>query len=165
MSESNSSPALDPTPAEAAAALHAAEHAQSDLAADVSSPPGWDAAYGALFALILAAAAVLGASGDNLVGQIASPVMSLTAAMLTGVLVGRWRKRNGVWISGYHPGPARRVTWALVVVIGALWAAAFFAGRADAWWLVGLIVVAGMASGIVATRRWMAVYRADLAGR
>lgn len=150
---------------EAAAALAAAQRAQSALTAEVESPPGWDAAYGALFALVLLAAAILGASGDHLAGKIASPLISITAAALAGLLARRWRTHNGVWISGYHEGPARRVTWALVVVIGALWAAAFFAGRADAWWLVALIAIAGAASGFFATRRWMAVYRADQGSR
>lgn len=142
----------DPDPHEALASIHAA---RAEIGRDLDYPIGWDFAYGAVLAALVA-------------GQALPAPWNTTVfifCMLGFVLMVQWwKKRFGWWVNGYSPRRAGRVAIGLaafmLVMMGlALWTR-LYDGPAWAPWVAGALTwsVAGFGG-----RWWMNAYKKDLA--
>lgn len=83
-----------------------------------------------------------------------------------GTIVHLYRKRYGVWVSGYRPGKTRYVTIALTVII----ACAVLGTRAlynhyGLFWIVPAGAAVAVLAGVIFGRLWMAAYRSETGAR
>ncbi len=99
-------------PAGAAAALGLVQSSRADLADRLVTPRWYHPVLG-----LLAGGLVLGYASDRLLVRYGALAGFLLGTLL---LVQAYRRLTGVWVSGYHPGPARRWAVALGVTLGAL---------------------------------------------
>lgn len=146
-----------PTADEAAAALADADASRAALAGGIALPSWFFASMGAAIATQIATAAI-GLGGG---AAWALPAGLALFAVVAGVQLARFRRRNGVWLGGLASrvvlGTGTAASAAYVVALGAaLWAA--YAGT---WWLVVACAIAGGAAYAVTGRRWVAAYHAQ----
>jgi len=151
--ESSSTP---PTRAQASAALAEAEATRAKLAGDVVLPSWFHASIGAAISVQVATTAVTVAEGTPwaLVAGLA------LVAVVVGVQLLRFSRRNGVWIGSL----ADRVLgggfvasfvygWGLIVAISA--------ARSGLWWVVAIASLAAGTTCALTSRHWMNTYRAE----
>jgi hypothetical protein len=146
-----------PTATEASAALRDAEAARTTLAGRIAVPAWFFASLGVAIAVQIAMTAV--GVGDDapwlIVGGLA------VFAAVAGLQLGRFRRRNGVWLGGFAGrvvlGGATTTSVAYTVALGA----AVWAGSGDRWWLVALWSATGGAAYALGGSRWMRRYRGD----
>lgn len=82
-----------------------------------------------------------------------------------GAIVRQYRKRYGVWVSGYRAGKTRYVT----VILSAILVAAILGTRSaydhtGAFWIVPAGAVLAVLAAFVFGRLWMAAYRSETGG-
>jgi len=145
-----------PTSAEAAAALMEAEASRATLAHLIDTPSWFFTSLGAAIAAQIATTAFGLGDGAPWVLAAGLAVFALVAA----VQLGRFRRRNGVWLGGFASrvvlGTATAASASYTVALGvAIWAA--YDAR---WWLVALCSVAGGTAYALSGGRWMRAYRA-----
>jgi len=141
----------DPDPHEALASIKAA---RSAIGRDLDYPIGWDFAYGAVLAAIVASQGLPSPWNTTVF------IFCMLGVVL---MVQWWKKRFGWWVNGYSPRRAGRVAWFLVafmlVMMGlALWTR-LYDGPVWMPWAAGVAtwLVAGLSG-----RWWMQAYRKDL---
>jgi hypothetical protein len=144
-----------PTAEEASAALAGAEASRATLARGITTPAWFYTSLGVAIAAQIATAAA-GLGGDAPWMLVAGLALFATVA---GVQLGRFRRRNGVWLGGF----AGRVvfgtgTSASVSYVMAL-PAAIWAASGARWWLVACLAIVGGAAYALSGRRWMGTYR------
>lgn len=141
---------------DAAAALADAEASRTGLARGIATPSWFFTSLAAAIAVQIATAAA-GLGGDRpwlLVAGLAC------FALVAGVQLARFRRRNGVWLGGFASrvvlGTGTRASLAYVVALGA----AIWAAYGDHPWLVALWSLAGGAGYALSGRDWLRRYRA-----
>jgi hypothetical protein len=145
-----------PTAAEAAAALSAAESSRAGLAGRIVTPSWFFTSMGVAIAVQIATTAAGLGNGDG-VGLAAGLALF---AVVAGVQLARFRRVNGVWLGGFASrvvlgtGTAASVSYAIALAT-AIWAA-----TGAHWWLVALCSASGGAAYALSGRRWMRTYRA-----
>lgn len=142
-------------PDTAAAQLRSTQQ-QRELVADRAvSPPGYHVILGLLVGIFVASSYF-----RSVVANVAGMVIVLVGCL---ALFWYYRRARGVWVSGYHPGPARRVA-----VVGALAVAVLYViGYVMASWSTVVPIVCGVIAAIVITvtgYKWDALYARDLRG-
>ena len=149
-----------PDPQDAAAALDQVRQSQARLAAGLRLP-GWF--YGSIGVTV--AAQILATAIGVVVDTTQAYVVLIAGVLLffvtAGIQVARFRRLNGVWVSGLVSrvvlGTATTASLAYAAALGgALWAG--FAGH---WWLSVVCSVAGGAGYVASGMRWMRLYRGD----
>ena len=146
-----------PTRDEAAAALSAAEASRSAIAEGIATPSWCFATLAIAIAVQIATAAV--GLGDDRVWLLVAGLAFF--ALVAGVQLARFRRRNGVWLGGFASrvvlgsGTAASGSYAVAL------AAAVWAAFAERWWLVALCAVAGGAAYALSGLRWLRGYRAE----
>jgi hypothetical protein len=152
-----------PTPADAAAALAAAEAGRTSLAHRIVVPRLFLASIGA------AVAVQIGTTAVGLAGSAASSRWLLLAgivvflAVAAGQLV-RFRGLNGVWLGGLLSRVVGGTATAASVSYAAALGGATWAAFARVWWLVPLCAVAGGVAYALSGSAWLRAYRAEPAG-
>lgn len=87
-------------------------------------------------------------------------IIGLAAAL--GGLMAAYRKRHGMWVSGYRSGKTRTISVILVVVLAGIMFGAWFAhDHLDIWWVVPAGAAAGVVISFVFGRLWMWAYRVE----
>jgi hypothetical protein len=147
-------------PEDAAAALEQARRSQERLAAGIRLPGLFYESIGVTIAVQILAFAI-GVVVDSPEAYVALAVGALLFLTAAGIQVARFRRLNGVWVSGLVSrvvlGTATPASLAYVAgLVGALWAA--FGGY---WWLSVVCAAAGGAGYAVSGMRWMRLYRGD----
>lgn len=141
----------DPTPAESLAAISAARSAIGDR---LKVHWGYDAVYG------LCCAGIVSAQGLPQPWSILTIGLSL---MGLGLMVQRWRKRTGLWVSGVSPPRARWVALGLgVILLGLVFGNLYLSRVTDLWWTPLAFGAVGGVVGVVASRLWLRVYLREL---
>jgi hypothetical protein len=147
---------LDPTAAEASAALVDAEAARALLARDIATPRWFFTSISVAVAVQIATTAVgLGAG----VPWVMAAGLAVFAAV-AGLQLARFRQLNGVWLGGLASrvvlGTGIPASSSYAIALGAaIWAA--FDAR---WWFVALWAIAGGSAYALSGRRWLRAYRA-----
>lgn len=142
---------MDP---ETAAAQLRSTQQQRDLVADRAvSPPGYHVILGLLVGVFVASSYFRSATA-NLIGM----VIVLVGCLALFVY---YRRARGVWVSGYHPGPARKVaiTGALAVAV------LYLVGYLLASWSTVVPLVCGVVAAILMTitgYKWDSLYAEEL---
>ncbi|MEZ0449365.1 hypothetical protein [Cellulomonas sp. ICMP 17802] len=149
-----------PSPDDAAAALAEAEHSRERLAHDVALPSYFHTSIGAAVALQIGTTALaLAGVGPRPVFMVEAGILVL--AVVAFVQLRRFRRLNGLWVSGLASrvvggtATAASVSYALGLG-GAIWAA--FEAQ---WALVVVCSVAGGVAYALSGRRWVRLYRSD----
>jgi hypothetical protein len=146
-----------PTRDEAAAALSAAEASRSAIAEGIAAPSWCFATLAVAIAVQIATAAV--GLGDDRVWLLVAGLAFY--ALVAGVQLARFRRRNGVWLGGFASrvvlGSGTAASGSYAVALGA----AVWAAFAERWWLVALCAVAGGAAYALSGIRWLRDYRAE----
>ena len=149
-----------PTAEEASAALAAAEVSRGRLAGRITLPSWFFTSMAAAITTQIATTA-LGLGVDETWGRWALVAGLTVFAVVAGVQLARFRRRNGVWLGGFASrvvlgtGTAASAPYALAAAI-AIWAA--FDER---WGLMILSSIAGGAAYALSGRRWVPAYRAE----
>ena len=140
----------------AAAALADAEASRTGLARGIATPSWFFTSLAAAIAVQIATAAT-GLGKDRpwlLVAGLA------VFALVAGVQLARFRRRNGVWLGGFASrvvlGTGTGASLAYVVALGA----AIWAAYGEHPWLVALWSLAGGTGYALSGRRWLRRYRA-----
>jgi hypothetical protein len=140
----------------AVAALADAEASRTGLARGIVTPSWFFTSLAAAIAVQIATTAAGVAEGRPWVLVAGLVVFALVA----GVQLARFRRRNGVWLGGFASrvvlGTGTRASLASVVALGA----AIWAAYGEHPWLVALWSLAGGAVYALAGREWLRRYRA-----
>jgi hypothetical protein len=149
-----------PTPDEATAALLAAGFARQELSHRLITPSWFYTSIG-LAIVIQTATLAVGVSLQTLAGIGIAVAGLVPFALVAWLQLARFRKINGVWISGLATrvvfgGGAAASTLHFLALGIALWAA--FDQR---WWLVVLCSIAGGAAYALSGALWVRSYRRD----
>jgi hypothetical protein len=149
-----------PTPSEAAAALLGAASARDQLSRRLKLPSWFHISIGLAITGQIATLAV-GVSDQSSAG-IALAVAGLVPFLfVAGVQLVRFRRLNGVWVSGLASrvvlGGDSAASSVYVLAMGA----AIWAGFGDRWRLVGLCAIAGGVGYALCGSRWLRSYRDD----
>ena len=149
-----------PTPDEATAALLAAGTARSELAHQLTTPSWFYTSIG-LAIVIQTATLAVGVALQSAAGIGLAVAGLIPFALVAWLQLARFRKLNGVWISGLASrvvfgGGAAASTLHFLALGIALWAA-----FERTWWVVGLCAIAGGVSYALCGALWMRSYRAD----
>lgn len=142
---------------EAREALHEVAAGRRHAAGRLSSPPWYHPLLGLLLGAVFAAQA---AHSTLVVGAVVAGFGGGLA-----LLAEAYRRRTGVWASGYRRGPSGRVSLLLAAVLVALYAAAaagdYLLGARWSFLAAGIAVVPVV---VVLGRRFDETLRAELAG-
>ena len=141
----------DPNPHEALAAI---QEVRAGMAPPADYPIGYDLAYGAVCALLVA--------GQGLPQPWSVAVLPIALGGLGG-LVMWWRKKYGWWVSGYSPKRARWVAFGLVAVFLALICVTIYGRTVGPSWLYLVSGGAAFVAAIAGSRLWLHVWRKELA--
>ncbi len=153
-----------PTPDEAAALLDDAGRDRDTLAADLVVPSGYEAWMGAAVAIQLGTVAIGVAVGSPAaLGALLGGVVLFAA--VAGWQVWRFRRANGVLVSGFVSRAVLGNDARASIAYGAALAAVIGAGLHAAWWLAAVCATAGGVLYVLSGRRWLRLYRGDPAGR
>ncbi len=146
-----------PSPAEASAAVLAAEAARATLADRIATPSWFFASMGlAIAAQIATTAAGLGEDAPWVM------VAGLTGfAAVAGLQLARFRRLNGVWLGGFASRVVLGTATAASASYAVALAAAIWSAYADRPWLVALWSAVGGTAYALSGRRWMQRYRGD----
>ncbi len=149
-----------PTPDEATAALLAAGSARYELSHQLTTPSWFYTSIGVAIVIQTATLAV-GVALQSLGGIGLAVAGLIPFALVAWVQLARFRRVNGVWISGLASrvvfgGGAAASTLHFLALGIALWAA--FEQR---WWLVGVCAIAGGAAYALSGALWVRSYRRD----
>jgi hypothetical protein len=137
------------------AALGLVASSRSSLA-DRLVTPWW---YHPILGVLVGGLIAVQASSSMVVRALAMGVFGVGLALL----VTAYRRLTGLWVSGYHPGPARRWAVMLGVVVGVAYTVAAVAALAGAPARVPLVVGAAVVPVVVvAGRRYDQALRAHL---
>lgn len=147
---------------EAREALAAVEGEREETARHYRVPRGYDEWLGLAVTLLVFGIA-LSNTLDGWRGSLALIIGALVAVAVMGAQVARFRRLNGMWVSGLIAGRTRVVTAVafLAEALGVVGAAV--AARAD---LLGLALAISLATGAVfawLSRAWSKAYVAELA--
>jgi len=146
---------------EAREALAAVERERAETARGYRVPPGYDEWLGLAVAVLVFGIA-LSNTLDGWRGSLAIAGGALVALAIMGAQVARFKRLNGMWVSGLIAGRTRWVT-AIAFVAEALGiVGAVVAARAD---LLGLALVISLVTGAVfawMSRAWSKTYVAEL---
>jgi len=150
------SKSLNPTAAEASAALVEAEASRATLARGIAMPRRFFTLMGAAVAAQIATTAV--GLGADLPWVMA--VGLAVFAVVAGMQLARFRRLNGVWLGGLASrvvlGTGIPASTSYAIALGAaIWAA--FDAR---WWFVALWSIAGGTAYALSGRQWLRTYRA-----
>lgn len=149
-----------PDPQDAAAALDEARLSQARLAAGLRLPSWF---YGSI-ALAITAQILTAAYGlvvDSTLARVVLLAGLVVFAAVAGAQVMRFRRLNGVWVSGLVSRVVLGTATAASLAYAAALAGALWAAFEDYWWLSAVCAVAGGAGYIASGMRWMRMYRAD----
>jgi hypothetical protein len=146
-----------PTAAEASAALLDADAARATMADRITMPSWFFASMGVAIAVQIASAAVSLAEGVPWLIVAGVAVFLATA----GVQLVRFRRINGVWLSGFASDVVLGTATAASVSYAAAFAAAIWAAYGNRWWLVALWSAIGGGAYALSGRRWLHRYHAD----
>ena len=142
-------------------ALAAVERERAETARHYRIPPGYDEGLGLAVALLVFGIA-LSNTLDGWRGSLAVIGGALVAAAIMGAQVARFKRLNGMWVSGLIAGRTRWVTVAAFVVEALGIVGAVVAARADLLWLA---LVVSLGTGAVfawMSRAWSRAYVAEL---
>ena len=153
-----------PDAAEASTALSNAEASRTTLARRVTTPSWFFSSIGAAVAVQIASlAAGVGATSPGALAALVAGIVALAA--VAGVQLSRFRRLNGVWLSGFlsrvvlGTGALASASYAVASV------AAILAAFGAHWWLVAIWSMLGGAGYALSGRRWLSDYRAEPARR
>lgn len=135
-------------------ALASIREARSSVAPPTNYPIGYDLAYGAVCALLVA--------GQGMPQPWSFIVLPIALGGLAA-LVMWWRKTFGWWVSGYSPKRARWAAFGLLAVFLGLIGLSLYGRFAGPWWLFMVSGALGFVAAIVGSRIWLAVWRRELA--
>ncbi len=150
-----------PTPAQASAALAAAEASRATLAEAIVLPSWFFTSIGAAITVQIATAAV--AIGANTLWPLVAGV--LVFAAVAAAQLWRFRRLSGTWLGGLASRVVLGTAGAASLAYAAALAAAVWAAGGGHWWAVAVCSVAGGAGYALSGRRWMRGYRADPAAQ
>jgi len=159
LSTMESTPKL-PDAAEASMALSDAEASRITLARRVTPPSWFFTSIGAAVAVQIASlAAGVGATSPWTMAALVAGILALAA--VAGVQLARFRRLNGVWLSGF----LSRVVLGTDALASASYAlasvAAILAAFGAQWWLVAIWSAIGGTGYALSGRRWLGHYRAE----
>jgi membrane protein implicated in regulation of membrane protease activity len=143
-----------------AAALHDAERARDDLAADLVVPPGYDLAIGAAVAVQIASS-VVGLTVDHGWARTLLAVGNVAFGVVAVLQIVRFRRLNGVRVQGFVSRVILGSAMTASFGYGAALVAAYVAALRDLWWLAGLAALAGGLVYVLSGRRWLRAYRKE----
>lgn len=140
--------------------LQQAEQERAALAHALRVPRCYDATIGVTLALFVIANALTFAEDSVLSGVL------FVAAFLVFVGNGWWqvrrfRRLNGVWLSGMRKGATIPASVAALLIYFGAWLGSAAAARAEAWWLVALLAVVAGVGFVLTSRWWMRLYRKE----
>lgn len=139
------------TPAEALAAISAARTAVGQR---FKVHWGYDVVYGVCCGGIVAAQGLPQPLGIGIVG--------LSVAGLA-LMVHKWRKQTGMWVSGVSPPHARWVAIGLMaVLLGLIFGSLYLTRITELWWIPLAAGVVGGIVAVLASRLWMRIYLREL---
>jgi hypothetical protein len=146
-----------PTAAAAADALSEAEASRTTLAHAIATPSWCFTSLGAAVAVQIGLTAAGFADGALL------PVLAGLAvfAVVAGVQLARFRRRNGVWLGGFASRVVLGTAMPASIAYGIALAAALWAASGEHWGLVALWSAAGGTAYALGGRRWLRAYRAE----
>lgn len=116
-------------------------------------PLGYDILYGGICALLVAA--------QGLPQPWPLPALALALCGLA-IMISGWRKRFGWWVSGFSPGKARWVAFAMGAVFLGLFAMTIYGREVGPDWLFLVSGALGFVAAIGGSRLWMRVWRKEL---
>jgi len=150
-----------PSRAEAATALRDAEASRAAIAAGVA-PPSWFSTSICVAISVQIATTAVGL-GDGTVWVLAAGLAFF--AVVAGVQLARFRRRNGVWLGGFASrvvlGTGTAASSSYVIALGA----AAWAALEEQWWLVALCALGGGGAYALSGLRWLRGYQAQPAAR
>ena len=141
----------DPTPAEALASIRESGAAVAARMGEKSWT--YDLIYSSLLAVMIGAHAF-----PSPIGVLGSAFGGLGVALLAR----KWSERTGVFVSGVSPRRARWVAFGLGVVLVAMIGAVIWGRAQGLWWLPLPLAAAAFLVGLVSSRLWWRVYRAEM---
>ncbi|HEY1486052.1 MAG TPA: hypothetical protein VGF84_08100 [Micromonosporaceae bacterium] len=151
---------MTPTPDEASRALADADAARARLAGGQALPSWFSTSIGAAIGVQIATTAAAITSGEPVRWLLALAGLAVFA-LVAGVQLARYRRRNGVWLAGlvsrFVLGTATPASVSYAVAM----AAAAWSALAGRWWLTVCCAVAGGAAYAVCGRYWLRAYRGD----
>lgn len=141
----------NPNPHEALASIQAARNSVGNT---MNYPIWYDALYGGVCGLLVA--------GQGMPQPWSLIVLPIALGGLAAMVVS-WRKRFGWWVSGYSPKRARWVAFGLLAVFLGLIGLSLYGRYVGPWWLFIVSGLIGFVVSIIGSRRWMRVWRKELA--
>ena len=143
-----------------AAALHDAERARDELAADLVVPRGYDLAIGAGVAVQIITS-VIGLTVEDAWARTLLAVGNAAFGVVAVLQIVRFRRLNGVRVQGFVSrvilGSAMTASFGYAAAL----VAAYVAALRELWWLAGLAALSGGLVYVLSGRRWLRAYRRE----
>ncbi len=146
------------TPADAQAAIAAAESARTRLAASLRLPSHFHTSIGAAIAVQIATGAT-GIADQSTWGLVLAAAGVLVFVLVAGVGLARFRRLNGAWLARLASQVLLRTTGLTSLMYAAAFALATWTAVTGVWWLVPVFALAGGSAYAWAGRRWWRRYQ------
>ncbi len=160
LADMENEPASTPTPDEASLALTGAVDARRRLTDSLVLPSFFFSSIGLVIAAQICTSAV-GLARQDLSGWLLIVAGWAALALVAGVQLWRFRRLNGVWVSGLAHRVVLGTAETAAVAYGLGFAGAIWAALEGAGWLVAGSSLAGGVAYAWSGRHWWGAYRGD----